>query len=156
MHAKYVLFLRGRRSLVWDSGDIHDKWHDHVMPWERSCDVSVAKTCTIPESHNAPFCNRNVHTFLLQNGVLWDICKMSCGIWQMGHQLDPGTNFVAHFMQENAFENVCNMWCVYIYMYVYVYIYIMYLYIPGPNLLTDLPLDKMAAISQTTFSNALF
>ena len=32
--------------------------------------------------HNAPFCNRNVHTctFLLQYDVLWDICRMHCVI----------------------------------------------------------------------------
>ena len=40
-----------------------------------------------PPSHNAPFCNRNVHmcTFLLQNGALWDICLMHCGIWDWAH-----------------------------------------------------------------------
>ena len=40
--------------------------------------------CTSPISHNAPLCSRNVHTyvctFLLQNGALWDICPMHCGI----------------------------------------------------------------------------
>ena len=36
--------------------------------------------------HNAPFCSRNVHvyTLLLQNGALWDICLMHCGICDMG------------------------------------------------------------------------
>ena len=41
---------------------------------------------TWPESHNASFCNRNVLTctFLLQNGVLLDICLMLCSICEMG------------------------------------------------------------------------
>ena len=36
------------------------------------------------KSHNAPFCNRDVHTcaFLLQNGALWDMGLAHCGIWQ--------------------------------------------------------------------------
>ena len=40
---------------------------------------------TRPIFHNAPFCNRNVHmcTFLLQNGALWDICLLHCGICKM-------------------------------------------------------------------------
>ena len=37
-------------------------------------------------SHNALFCNRNVHTctFLLQNGALWDMGLVNCGIWATG------------------------------------------------------------------------
>ena len=37
-------------------------------------------------SHNAPFCNRNVHmcTFLLQKGALWDMGLVHCGICEMG------------------------------------------------------------------------
>ena len=37
-----------------------------------------------PVSHNALFCNRNVCTFLLQNGALWDICFIRCGICDIG------------------------------------------------------------------------
>ena len=42
--------------------------------------------CTSPISHNAPFCNRNVHvcTFLFQNGALWDNWLMHCGICEVG------------------------------------------------------------------------
>ena len=42
--------------------------------------------CNSPISHNAPFCNRNVHvcTFLLQNGALWDIHLMHHGICKIG------------------------------------------------------------------------
>ena len=47
--------------------------------------------CTSSISHNAPFCNRNVHmcahflcTFLLQNGALCDNCMMHYGICKMG------------------------------------------------------------------------
>ena len=48
-------------------------------------------------SHNAPFCNRNVHVcaFLLQNGALWDICLVHCGINEMGLlYLSPGRSTV--------------------------------------------------------------
>ena len=42
--------------------------------------------CTSPVSHNAPFWNRNwsmcAH-FFLQNGALWDICLMHCGVCEM-------------------------------------------------------------------------
>ena len=39
-----------------------------------------------PISHNPPLCNRNVHvcTFLLQNGALWYIFLMHCGICELG------------------------------------------------------------------------
>ena len=40
--------------------------------------------CTSSISHNAPFCNRNMHTFLLQNGASWDIWLMHCGICEIG------------------------------------------------------------------------
>ena len=48
--------------------------------------VAQILQCTSPISHNAPFCNRNVHmcTFLLQNGALWDICLMHCKSCEMG------------------------------------------------------------------------
>ena len=35
--------------------------------------------CTKPVAHNAPFCNRNI----LENGALWVICLMHCGICEM-------------------------------------------------------------------------
>ena len=45
----------------------------------------------IHKSHNAPVPYPTVHhfvtemcTFLLQNGTLWDICLMHCGICEMG------------------------------------------------------------------------
>ena len=40
-------------------------------------------------SHNASSCDRNVHTraHLLQNGALWDICLMHCGMFEMGQLL---------------------------------------------------------------------
>ena len=42
--------------------------------------------CIRQISHNAPLCNRNVHTctFLLQNGALWDMGLMHCGIYATG------------------------------------------------------------------------
>ena len=46
--------------------------------------VAQIPQCTSPISHNAPFCNRNVHTFLLENGALWDICLVHYGICEMG------------------------------------------------------------------------
>ena len=50
--------------------------------------ISQIPQCIRQISHNAPycnapFCNRNVHT-LLQNGALWDICLMHCGVFEMG------------------------------------------------------------------------
>ena len=48
--------------------------------------IAQIPQCTRPISHNASFCNRNVHvrTFLLRIGALWDICLVHCGIWEMG------------------------------------------------------------------------
>ena len=40
--------------------------------------------CTGLISHNALFHIGNVSTFLSQNGALWDICLMHCGICAMG------------------------------------------------------------------------
>ena len=42
--------------------------------------------CIRQISHNAPLCNRNVHTctFLLQNGALWDMGLVYCGICVTG------------------------------------------------------------------------
>ena len=69
---------------------------DALFPEPWRCDVQGAELlsrpaaqtpqCITPISHNAPFCNRNVHvcTFLLQNGALWDISVMHCGICEMG------------------------------------------------------------------------
>ena len=50
--------------------------------WGAYRHVAQIPQCTIPISHNAPFCNRNVHvcTFLLQNSALWYIYLMHCGI----------------------------------------------------------------------------
>ena len=56
--------------------------------------VQQIPQCTSPMSHNAPFCNRNVHvcTFLLQNGALWDIYLMHCGICETGLLADIGSS----------------------------------------------------------------
>ena len=44
--------------------------------------ISQIPPCIRQISHNAPFCNRNVHTctFLLQIGALWDVGLVHCGI----------------------------------------------------------------------------
>ena len=44
--------------------------------------ISQLPQCIRHISHNAAFCNRNVHTctFLLQNAVLWDMRWVHCGI----------------------------------------------------------------------------
>ena len=43
--------------------------------------ISQIPQCIRQMSHNAPFCNRNVQgTFLLQNGALWDMGLVDCGI----------------------------------------------------------------------------
>ena len=43
--------------------------------------MSRIPQCITQISHNAPFCNRNVHmcTFLLQNGALWGMGLVHCG-----------------------------------------------------------------------------
>ena len=48
--------------------------------------IAQIPQCTSPLPHHAPYCDRNVHvcTFLSQNGALWDICLMHCGICDMG------------------------------------------------------------------------
>ena len=48
--------------------------------------ISQIPQCIKQISHHAPFCNRNVHTctFLLQNGALWDMGLLHCGIWATG------------------------------------------------------------------------
>ena len=49
--------------------------------------VAQIPQCTTAISHNAPFCNRNVHVcahFCYKNGALWDICVMHCVICEMG------------------------------------------------------------------------
>ena len=48
--------------------------------------ISQFPQCIAQISHNAPFYNRNVHkcTFLLQNGALWDMWLVHCGICATG------------------------------------------------------------------------
>ena len=44
---------------------------------------------TSPIYHNAPFCNRNVHTAIYISVTTWcimDISLMYCEIWEMGHK----------------------------------------------------------------------
>ena len=65
------------------------------------------------KSHNAPFCDRNVHmcalSVLLQNDALWDIYLMHCGICEMGllRCVSAGTELPCHLghayiISENA------------------------------------------------------
>ena len=53
--------------------------------WGTSILVAHIPQCTNTTPHDAPFCNKNVHmcAHLLQNGALWDICLMHCGICEM-------------------------------------------------------------------------
>ena len=48
--------------------------------------ISQIPKCICAISHNATFCDRNVHmcAHLLQNGALWDICLVHCGICEIG------------------------------------------------------------------------
>ena len=56
--------------------------HQSPIPCSNS---PLSPQCTILISHNAPFCNRNVHMCAhLQNGALWDICLVHCGICGIG------------------------------------------------------------------------
>ena len=45
--------------------------------------ISQIPQCIRQISHNTSVCNRNVHTFLLQSGALWDIILVHCGICEM-------------------------------------------------------------------------
>ena len=60
-------------------------WHDVIMcllPISfHNRPVAQTLQCTSLISHNAPLCNRNVHTFLLQNGALWDIFYALWDLW---------------------------------------------------------------------------
>ena len=69
----------------------------HIFPWTlaphtawiaANRPVAQIPQCTSSITHNAQFCNRNMHihvcTFLLQNGASWDICLMHCGICEIG------------------------------------------------------------------------
>ena len=62
--------------------------HCRLSYWQWCTNRPIAQfpQCTSPLSHNAPFCNRNVHvcTFLLQKGAFWDIYRMHCGFCQNG------------------------------------------------------------------------
>ena len=58
------------------------------MGWNLDCGGNIDP---LHKSHNAPGPYPTVHhfatemcTFLLQNGALWDICPMHCGICEMG------------------------------------------------------------------------
>ena len=55
-----------------------------INTWNRP--ISQIPQCIRLEFHhdNAPICNRNVHTFLLQNGALWDIGLVRRGSCAMG------------------------------------------------------------------------
>ena len=52
--------------------------------------ISQFPPCIGQVSHNAPFCNRNVHTFPLQNGALRDMGLVHCG--SCAHNIGTETN----------------------------------------------------------------
>ena len=49
------------------------------LQFSRRLPVAQILQCSSSISHNAPFCNRIVHTC-----ALWNICLMHCGICEMG------------------------------------------------------------------------
>ena len=59
------------------------QWKDSYLKNGSKRPISQIPQCMRQMSHNAPFCNRNVHTctFLLQNDALWDMGLLHCGIW---------------------------------------------------------------------------
>ena len=56
----------------------------HESPPPKKKKTKKKQKFTCPISHSAPICNKNVHTrahtFLFQNGELWDIYQMHYGI----------------------------------------------------------------------------
>ena len=78
------------RKIIHDPGNawrfdtcIEAAWRayfERSVPLIHNRPISQIPECIYAITHNAPFCNRNVCTFLLQNGALWDIFLMHCGI----------------------------------------------------------------------------
>ena len=64
-------------------------WND-MQHWWSNRPVAQIPQCTSSISHYAPFFKRNVHmcVLVLQNGALWDISPMHCGICVMGLPTD--------------------------------------------------------------------
>ena len=56
--------------------------------------ISQISQCIRQISLNAPFCTRNVCTFLVQNGALWDRGLVHCGIWAMSLLLWQNIDYV--------------------------------------------------------------
>ena len=60
-------------------------WND-MQHWWSNRHVAQIPQCTRSISHNEPICNRNIYlrALLLQNGALWDIFLLNCGICEIG------------------------------------------------------------------------
>ena len=54
-------------------------------------------------SHNAPLCSRNVYTFLLESGALWDICLMH---WWICETPLLGYHQAHHWWLQNYYTEV--------------------------------------------------
>ena len=75
---------------------------------------NVLRTDLMHKSHKAPY--PTIHhfvtemcTILLQNGALWDICMMHCGIWEMG-LLYTRANIVVFLCFDS---NHCSSWFIF-------------------------------------------
>ena len=77
-----------------------------MYSWGSNRSVLQIPQCTSPISHNAPFCNRNVHvcTFLLQNDALWDICLMHCHIIIINYFTALSSQFVGKCQPFNPWK----------------------------------------------------
>ena len=62
-------------------------WNISSGDWPVNRPISQIPECICAISHNATFCNRNVHISVTKWCIvanLWDICLMHCGICEMG------------------------------------------------------------------------
>ena len=67
---------------IWHSGKGRKLWEGHCKSGIQNRPVSQIPQCTSPVSHNASFCNRNVHISVTK----WCIVEylMHCGVCEMG------------------------------------------------------------------------
>ena len=78
------------RPLLWRELTLVTRYlYIESAPWpsaqkRNKTPISQFPQCTGQISQNAPFCNRVVYTFLLQNEVLWDIGPVHYGICATG------------------------------------------------------------------------
>ena len=81
VYGRYVSIHSGKQLAICEAAV-----HGFIGGEHGNRPVAQIPQCTSLISHNAPFCNRNLHVcaFLLQNGALWDMCLMHFVVCVMG------------------------------------------------------------------------